>query len=426
MVVTEGDYFGAPAQIAGSIIKLEVEDGEVSVLLKARGTTSEGVLKASTARPQQPFRCHICPKGCGKQTTGDYLLHAVKGRRLNPGGDEGWTSNLEGGEPEREEGDEMRGLRARADALANQPDERKKTRVAGDGTGGQESPKSEREESVPKKKKKKRAKKKEKDILDGRHASKALEKELKSLFAGTSLDPKERVRRRVLSRAQKFIASKKSKTSSGSEDSSDSSSPSTVEDFKGPESVFLEETKVKGVAQRFPGALTTEAITTMKRSLLTLSGEEMDDTAVRPIALLYFRSVLAKRSTGAQSRELLNLSAALDCLLRGKVAAAADILAQRLKAQEAVCHGTSWSIAQRMEILPGDTGGLAARTELQHARKEDFEEAKTRWQSQSASAYKGDGKSKGKGQQKGDREPWKKDDQPKDSKNQKGKGKEKR
>lgn len=44
LVVTEGDYFGAPAQIAGSIIKLEVEDGEVSVLLKARGTTSEGVL----------------------------------------------------------------------------------------------------------------------------------------------------------------------------------------------------------------------------------------------------------------------------------------------------------------------------------------------------------------------------------------------
>ena len=95
LAVTKADYFGGPAQVAGRIIKLEVEDGEVTVQMKVTGTTNEQVLRACTARPQQLFRCHICPEGCGMQTTGDYMLHAVMGRKLNPGGDERWTSNLE-------------------------------------------------------------------------------------------------------------------------------------------------------------------------------------------------------------------------------------------------------------------------------------------------------------------------------------------
>lgn len=142
---------------------------------------------------------------------------------------------------------------------------------------------------------------------------------------------------------------------------------------------------------------------------------------MKPVALLYYRSVLAKRTSGAQSRALLNLAASLDLLLRGRIAAAADVIAQRFKAQEAVAQGTAWSVAQRMEMPRSDIGGLAGRSELQHAKREDYQEALTRWRVQSSSQGKGDGKNKTKGQ-KGDRDAWRKEE----SKDQKGKGKEKK
>ena len=51
----------------------------------------------------------------------------------------------------------------------------------------------------------------------------------------------------------------------------------------------------------YAGALALEAMNSMKRSLLTTSGEEVEE-GVKPVALLYYRSVLGRRSSGAQSR----------------------------------------------------------------------------------------------------------------------------
>ena len=176
-----------------------------------------------------------------------------------------------------------------------------------------------------------------------------------------------------------------------------------------------------GRPKRFPGALTLEAVTAMRQALLTTSGEELDDTGVKPVALLYYRSVLCRRATGAQSREMLNLAAALDHLLRGRVVCAADIISQRLKAQEAVTQGTSWSVALRMEVPPPESGSLVSRAELQQARREDYSEAQARWRTQANSGSKGDGKGKGKNQ-KGHQEPWKKDEKKEDA----GRGKDRR
>ena len=273
------------------------------------------------------------------------------------------------------------------------------------------------------KKKDKKEKKRSKEVSEGRHPAVAAQKELRDLYSGTALDPKEKVRRRVLAKAQKFASRKKPKSTSGSSGSSSSSTSPTVEEFKGLESVFAEENKVRGLAERFPGALTLEAVSAMRQSLLTTSGEELDDSGVRPVALLYYRSVLYRRASGAQSREMLNLAAALDHLLRGKVACAADIISQRLKAQEAVTQGTSWSVALRMEVPPPESSSLVSRAELQQAKREDYSEAQARWKSQASSWAKGDGKNKGKGQ-KGDRETWKKEDRREE--NRKGKGTEKK
>ena len=59
-----------------------------------------------------------------------------------------------------------------------------------------------------------------------------------------------------------------------------------------------------------------------------------------------------------------------------------------------------------LEIPPVETEGLVARGELQNARKDEYDEAKTRWQAQVSSGGKADGRGKSKSQ-KGDRETWK-------------------
>ena len=87
-------------------------------------------------------------------------------------------------------------------------------------------------ESPQRKKKKKKDPKEKKEgrgrgkIYDGRHPSLAVQKELGPLFSGTGLDPKEKVRRRVLKRAQKYIKKKKSKSSSSSSSSEEEKSSS--------------------------------------------------------------------------------------------------------------------------------------------------------------------------------------------------------
>ena len=332
------------------------------------------------------------------------------------------TCAQEGAEPNGP--DEMEGLRRRAELLAQEAD-RGDERGPGEAALAAEAPRGakDKKERSSSKKKKKKERKKERDITNGRHPVVAGQKDMKALFSGTGLDPRERQRRRVLSKARKFASSKKSRSHSSSSNSSTSSSSSTKEDYKGQDTVFSEETKVKGIAERFPGALMTEALTSMRQSLLTTSGEDLEDRGIRPIATLYYRNILARKTSGAQSRELLNLSVALDCLLKGKVAAAADVLAQRLKAQESVAQGTSWAIAQRLEVPPLELGGLVATSELNQARLEDYNEAKTRWRTQSSSAAKGEYKGKGKGQ-KGD--PWKKEERREEKDSKKGKGKEKK
>ena len=101
---------------------MELDPSGLVVLLRARGTNSEALLKAHTASPQQLLRCHVCPKGCGLQESGDYFLHLLKGRKGKPAGEEEWTTNLDAGGVAAEHEDEMAGLRRKADAL-RQPQE---------------------------------------------------------------------------------------------------------------------------------------------------------------------------------------------------------------------------------------------------------------------------------------------------------------
>ena len=270
----------------------------------------------------------------------------------------------------------------------------------------------------------KKAKDKDESLLSGRHAGRAVQKELSQLFAGTALDPKEKIRRRVLRRAQRLALKKKirrsSSSSSGGSRSSSSSSETEVELVEG---VYAEETKARILAEKCPGALAMETLQTMRRNLLTTAGEEGDQKSTAPVALLYYRSVLGRKATGPQARELLTLATTVDALLKGKPATAVDILCQRMKSQEAVLGGTSWAIAQKIELASGETASLMARGELQVAQKESYLDSKAKWQSQ-ASGVKGPAKGKGKG--KPDKDGPSRDDRKDEPRRDKGKGGEKK
>ena len=231
LVVTKGDYYGADAKLAGEVVQLEAGHGETTVLLRATGTDHEGLLKMHTAQPLEPFRCHLCPPSCNREVTGDYKIHALRGRLLNSQGDEDWTSNLlprVGRAVEAE--DEMANLRRRAVELER---ETAPGPMGQDRTGGA----APREEDVgsssekKKKKKKKKEAKKEKAIAGGRYPALAVQKELSTIYEGTGLDPREKTRKRIQVRAQKLASRKKAKKDNDSGDSSStsSSSPSQAE-----------------------------------------------------------------------------------------------------------------------------------------------------------------------------------------------------
>ena len=110
--------------------------------------------------------------------------------------------------------------------------------------------------------------------------------------------------------------------------------------------------------------------------------------ALQPICCQYFRQVLSTRLTGGQSREALTLSWCLDLLMQARIAEAADGLMQRLKAIEMTSQGASWSVSQKIELVPLEKPIISSRTEAREAIKESKEENRTR-----AEASKG--KSKG-------------------------------
>jgi len=428
IIITEGDYFGAKVEVAAQVTKAEVEDGDRHLLAQVTGTTSEVVLKQVTSTPTTPFKIHLCQSGCGLHVTGDHYLHALQGRKRKAPEELTWVDNLLAARGAGGDGDELRQLRARADELARGgPPGRSGVPPGPLDIEGQQQAVGE---EASKRKKKKKKDRRAADFLDGRRASKAVTKDLALLFGGTGLDPRERVRRRVIARAQKLAAKKKSRkeTSSSSSQSSSSSSPSLVEG-QGTDGVFTTDSKARGVSERYPGALTLETITTMRRSLLTTAGEEAEERSTKPVALLYYRNQLTRRATGAQARELLNLATALDHLLRGKVAMAADVISQRMKAQQAVLHGTHWSIAQRMELPLPEESTLVAQAELQLVQKENYDESRARWLSQGGQTggKKGDAKGSGKSKtSKGERAEWPKDGKREEQRKGKEKGNEKK
>eukprot|EP00438_Fugacium_kawagutii_P022471 Skav232357 [mRNA] locus=scaffold2646:529683:532082:+ [translate_table: standard] len=408
VVVENGLYYTNECKIAGSIKGVEINDGEVHLKMAVSGTTSEPVLKMQSGQPTMTFRVHRCGAHCNGESVADDLVHARTLRTMKEiPNEEGWVKNLEKiavADPV----DELRDLRAAGRALeggaipsgAEKVEEKEKDKKDKKKEKSKKRKKKEKEKEQEKAKTSKEKKAKEVSASsedskeDGRKSKQAAQKTGKMLFGGTGLDPREQVRARVTRHARKLVK-KKADTSSKSEGSSSSSEDVAMTEADA--SIFNQSSKVRLVADGCPGALTCQAIGQMRSALYHDQGMEDSPGELRPTALAYFRQYLQRRTSGPALREMMTLSASLDCLLRNRPACAADILTQRLKSMEAVLNGAHWSVGQRLEVVGQDIQAITGREEIGLAQRDVYQDAKSKYYASFPDGRpKGGGKSSGK------------------------------
>ena len=422
LVIEEGTYYHQPVKVAGNVTSVTLQEGTWLLRMKLTGTQDEGILRFHTGHPDQEFRVHVCEEGCNQEVAADDLVHGVKGRQGKPrGAEEEWTRNLVKEKVDEPNRDELAELRARGEAVIGDAEQKEGPR--GDTEKEKKKKKSvERGKRKKKEKKEKKAKEEKKRRkssgsasslsdgevkVDGSEAKAAAQKAPKALFRGTGLDPRDRVRNRVARKARRHLKKKVDKSSSNSSGSS-TSSASTRGGEQEEESIFEGASKVRRVADRYPGALCNQALKQMRATLLQEVGFQDRPNVLYPAAVAYYRQQLQKKVSGPTQRELMTLTHAVDQLLRGKAASAADTLVQRIKSVEHTASGSHWSVSQRLEILPAEGTGLTAVPESTAAQREVYQEAKARWfatfpEGKGQKGNKSQGKGRGEGK---DRTSW--------------------
>lgn len=420
LVIEEGTYFHQPCKAAGECLGVSLEEGRSYLRLQLTGTLCEGLLKHYTGNPKGEVRGHICPSTCNGEEAADNLVHVRKVRKRQSAEQEGaWVENLMKAVPAREGEDELAALRRQMPALEPR-------RNDGEGLGGAPAPAekekqdrgrdgkedSKKAKKKEKKKKKKRKKSEEdseegsgdKALLDGTQPKRACVKETQALFMGTGLDAREKIRNKVTRRGRRHLSKKSNKdTSSSSGSGSSSNSRSGTEGVE--ENLFDPSSKVRILAEQFPGALTNQGINHMRTSLLQEIGHQDRPNALHPVAVAYTRQHLLRRASAPVQRELLTLSHALDLMLKGKASAAADTLMQRLKSIEQTLLGSHWSISQKLEVLPPESASITALPEAKSAQREMYDESRLRWLATSPDGRQGQkggksgGKTKGEGKE---------------------------
>ena len=439
-------YYGRKVQLAGTILGLRVDQGENFADFKVSGTKDDVLLRILSGKKDRLVTVHLCAAGCQDILTGETLIHGKTYRAIDKD-KEAWFSNLEAvAEDITYPEDEMAKLRKELE------------KAKAEAKGVEETPIPSEEEDGKKKKKKKkkrkksRSKEKKKDKKTDKEEKKKKKKEASSsssldeggkkdpeaLFKGTGLDPEKKRRDRVIRRAKRLGKSshkkKKKKSSGGGSGGSSSSGSGTdsKEDEGG--GLFENDRKVKALYNRYPGALTYTALMEAREQLLTQSGTSwaLDKEQITPLFVHYTRQGMVGQMAPPMMQEAVTISSVLDSLLLGRVAAACDILSQRLKALEVLSRGSHWTVARQLEIIRTDHFQLSQDTETLEAARRAREEEKLRSLTSRGpnrgdadqnyrgrgrgTGYKGAGRGKGNDgkNQKGkedrkDEKPWQKD-----------------
>jgi hypothetical protein len=321
--------------------------------------------------------------------------------------EEGWVCNLQKVAP-LDDRDDLQHLRAR---------QREDGGPLGIGGGAPGTPKEGGKKKKKKKASKKNKIKKKEDKsqeaessstgeevkMDGSNSRLAAKKDMSTLFRGTGLDPRERVRRKVARRARKSIKKRGAKDNSSKSSNSSSStedSPGNVQE----ETVFEQASKVRQIASGYPGTLASQALMQMRAVLFSELGSPDQPGLLKPCALAYYRQQVSRKSqSGPAQREMLSIATSIDLLMGGNVAGAMDIMVQRFKSCESVQSGCHWTVAQKLEVVPPENAMLTPLQEMHSAQRDVFEESKLRWLAaqpdgrSSSSMGKSSGKTKSEG-----------------------------
>lgn len=415
VVMDHVHYYGKEGQLAGKAVEEKLEDGRRMLRLEVTGTTLDGLLMWAT-QGAGPCQVHLCGPDCLKELEGEGLVHATKSRVVKVEDLEGvgWATNVQAVVPPKE--DENAALRRRVAQLEREagaaPGEKRE-----EVKDGQEDRKKKREKDERKRRKrskrsdsrarsrsgrklKERKKRspsapssrggeKEKRSKSSARRRKAKERNRSSslsssdiaegqvsqrrMFRGTALEVSLRRRRKIRRKAEKFLKKKKSSSSRSSE------SEDSREEALGmaQSSIFGDELKVRGLAERFPGLLSAESLVNIRRMVMTEMGDHPASTrGWPPLMVRYYRQVLSRRVSGAMGREMLTHCSLIDALLEGKIAVALDVALQRIKGLELQSQGTSYLLSQRLEVLPSEVGVLPSRQEMAIITKERNQEAK--------------------------------------------------
>ena len=362
--IKKGVYFHKEVDVAGRLVGVRVDDGNIFIDLEATGTKDAGLLKALTAKKSRRLSIHVCPPDCGNVLSDEYLVHGREFEQIDPGHDPWYSNLLKVGHEDAGEADELASLRAEALARGEVSPREKR--------GKKKKDQKETEEKQEKKEKKRKASSDSEVVEVG-------QKPLENVFGGTGLDPNAKSRRKFLKKARKVGKAKKKKKKSSSASSSSggdtsSSSPSSKEMAGG---LFSSERRLKTIWRKYPGALAATSVIEARHSLMTSQGllHDTEKKSMPPLALQYTRQQLSSNMSPPMLQEAVTVAACLDGLLLGKVAWTADILAQRLKSLEALSRGTHWSIARQLELIKADmqtiTGEEEGRDAARAARDEE-------------------------------------------------------
>ena len=371
LYLPEANYYGRKVDLAGHVKGLRSEEGAWYLEVEVTGTRDEELLRVLTGRRDKKVSVHMCGKDCPQVLTDETLVHALKFEEVSLDA-EAWMTNLKAAKGGLAAEDEMRELRKEQERMEQIPEKRQKKKEKKETKRKrQESAEEGRESHSPKREEE------EKDVG---------QKSLEAVFRDTGMDPNPKRRSKILKRARKLAKKgkkgkkKKEKGTSSSSGGATSSSSSSSSLEVGESGIFEDEKKLRTVWLKCPGALSSRSIQEIKRSLLTASGMawEMNKNALPPIYLHYGRQVVMPGMGASLQQEVVTVCMTLDLLAQGKVAAAMDVMNQRLKSLESLGRGAHWSMCRQYELVKTEDGGMTESQEKLAAARQAREEERLR------------------------------------------------
>ena len=181
---------------------------------------------------------------------------------------------------------------------------------------------------------------------------------------------------------------------------------------------------MKRLHERFPGALSLQAIENMREHLLSSRGDLYSSAQehLGPIFAVYAHQHLKPLASPVLWQEVNTVAQVSDLLLRRKIASALDVLVQRAKSLEATLKGGHYTVSRQLELVGADQVTMAEAGESYEAAKHAREDLRNK--SMGSRPYgtsrKGDNEGKARGKAVPSSEPAGKD---RGDKGKKGKGK---